>query len=62
MKTCRELAVALNISPSSVYRAVADGRIDSVCAGNLVRIPTHEYVRVISEGIPPRARSVASTS
>lgn len=56
MKTCRELARAMNISASTVYRAVADKRIQSVLAGDLVRIPPAEYERVLSEGFPRKAR------
>lgn len=56
MKTCRELANAMNISASTVYRAVADKRIHSVFAGDLVRIPPEEYERVLSEGFPRKSR------
>lgn len=55
MKTCRDLAKAMNISASTVYRAVADKRIQSVLAGDLVRIPLAEYERVLSEGFPSKS-------
>lgn len=52
MKTCRELAEAMLVSRSTIYRAMEDGRIEVLPIGRLKRISDVEYSRLLREGIP----------
>lgn len=45
----RELAVALDVHPVSIYRAIAIGQIKATRIGGILRIPDPEYRRLTGE-------------
>lgn len=56
MLTVAEVAAALRVDASTVYRAVADGRVRAVRLGSkkasAVRIPRAELERILEEEAP----------
>jgi excisionase family DNA binding protein len=52
--TCREVADALRVEDSTVYRWPRTGVVDSVRIAGTVRIPASEFERITAPGSAPQ--------
>jgi excisionase family DNA binding protein len=50
--TVAEIATALRVHPETIRRRIADGTIRAVAIGRVLRIPTTELERLLTERQP----------